>query len=351
MNARIRLAWVGIDHPHGCGWRRLFWDLEDQVEGVAICNPELGLSSLEERYSDLPRFQSLDELVAWGRFDAAVVALSDQASSPAAQVLAQAGKHLLLEKPGARSASEFRPIVSTLEQNQLSFQAGYLWRYDEGANRLKAMAEEGRFGRLSAINIGFVTSCVQRRDPAHYLFDPAVSGGGFFHWLGCHMIDLLPYITGQTIRSVFAQLGNVGRTPIAVEDGGSVLMRLSDDTIVSLTGGYWLPRPAGMASWSIFGTQRSVHWDLMPKVGRGHLHIQGPQPHWESLDEDYVIPEDKTPGYGGWMGRQAVEDWLRQIRDPSRPCRSSARSVLSTLEVLDAIATSAREGVQISLER
>ena len=84
-----------------------------------------------------------------------------------------------------------RRFNKKVQQAGIAFQTGYLWRYDEGAQRLKAMIAEGRFGKLISVEMTCVTSDANRRGPSHFLFDPQQSGGGYFNWLGCHYLDLL----------------------------------------------------------------------------------------------------------------------------------------------------------------
>ena len=74
------------------------------------------------------------------------------------------------------------------------------------------MIADGRFGKLISIEIGQFTSDVARRGPDHYLFDPEQSGRGFFNWLGCHWLDLVPYLTGERSRGGTARVGQLRRS-------------------------------------------------------------------------------------------------------------------------------------------
>ena len=121
-----------------------------------------------------------------------------------------------------------------------------------------------------------VTSDVKRRDPEHYLFERETSTGGFFNWLACHYLDLLLYVTGERITAVTARTGNFGATDIEVEDGGVVILDLSGGGIATFIGGYWMPRWAGEAQWTIRGSERWVHWD--PGRGRNGRGTRDPRP-------------------------------------------------------------------------
>src|SRR5205823_4818776 len=130
----------GIDHPHGAHWRQQLANFADQVEIVALV-PAFGggSASLEERYADLPRYESVQELLSGITFDAAVVCMANRDGPAAIADLANAGKHALAEKPVAASAADGRQIVEAVERSGVVLQTGYMWRYEDIANRLKRM--------------------------------------------------------------------------------------------------------------------------------------------------------------------------------------------------------------------
>src|SRR6266850_3189477 len=295
----LRLAFLGIDHPHGAHWRQQLANFAGQAEIVAFV-PSFGggTASLEERYAELPRFDSVQTLLSKADFDAAVVCLSNRDGPAAIAELARAGKHVLAEKPVAGSAADAKLIVEAVEKSGVALQTGYMWRYDDIANRLKRMIHQGAFGKLISVEMTFVTSDVARRGTDHYLFDPTASGGGFFSWLACHWLDTLLYVTGQAVVGVTARTGVFGAVPTQVEDGGVAIFDLKGGGIATFLGGYWHPRWAGESRWAIRGSQRWVHWDAARKGTGGVLEIHGPQPQWHAMEDVYTSPEEKTPGYG-----------------------------------------------------
>jgi predicted dehydrogenase len=222
-----------------------------------------------------------------------------------------------------------------------------MWRYDEGATRLREMLADGRFGKLISLEMLFVTSDVNRRGPSHYLFNREASQGGFLNWLGCHQLDLLFYVTQQKIIGVTARTGVFGGVPTEVEDGGVAILDLEGGGIATFLGGYWAPRWAGESEWRIRGTERWVHWDPGRRGTSGAFEIHGPQPQWYAMDETYTKPPDEVPGYGGKRGVGLVRDWLDSAKNGGRACRNTPRSIADTLELIDTIYQSSAEGRRI----
>jgi predicted dehydrogenase len=351
MPAPFRIAFLGLDHPHGAGWRKALANLGDAVKITALV-PRFGGStaSLEERHTDAARFETVEELIAHGQFDGALVCLPNNEGPCAVAQLAAAGKHVLSEKPGAASAADFRAAAEAVQKAGVAFQSGYVWRYDPIADRLRDMVADGRFGKLISVEMLYVTSNIARRGPEHYLFDRATSGGGFFNWLACHWLDLLLYITGQAVVGVTARVGTFGATPAEVEDGGTAILDLEGSGLATFIGGYWLPRWAGETRWSFRGRDRWVHWDPSRAGTAGVLEIHGPQPQFDAMNETFIQPEDKTPGYGGSRTVAAIRDWLEAARHSGRACRNTLQSTLATLAVIDAIYQASRERRRIECQ-
>jgi predicted dehydrogenase len=344
----LRLAFLGIDHPHGAHWRQQLANFGGEAEIVAFV-PAFGggAASLEERFASVPRFDSVTKLLAGARFDAAVVCLPNREGPAAIAELAAAGKHVLAEKPVAVSAAEARQMAEVVEKSGVAFQTGYMWRYDDIANRLKRMVEQQAFGKLISVEMTFATSDVARRGPDHYLFDPGPSGGGFFSWLACHWLDTLLYVTGQAVVGVTARSGVFGAVPTQVEDGGAAIFDLSDGGLATFIGGYWHPRWAGESRWAIRGSQRWVHWDAARKGTGGVIEIHGPQPQWHAMEDVYSAMTDTKVGYGGDKGFLLIQDWLDCVRTGRRDNRNRAASMLATLELIDAIYRSSKEGRRV----
>lgn len=345
MPQPFRLAFLGVDHPHGAGWRDLLPHVGSDVE-LTACVPGFGgaLTSLEEKYAYLPRYDTVTELIQQHSFDGAIVCLPNVETPAVVEQLARAGKHVLVEKPGAASEAAFHAAAVAVRESGIAFQNGYLWRYDPGSERLRTMIADGRFGQLISLEAGLFTSDVHRRGPAHYLFDPQHTGrGGFFNWLMCHFVDLIGYLIPEPIVQVTARVGRFGRTPVAVDDGGTAILELANGALVTLTGGYWLPRWTGESHWCIRGSERWVRWDPNKPGTGGEFLIRGPQPQFLAMNETFTLPEDKTPGYGGMRGVRLIRDWVTSARTREPHCRNTIETTVQTLRILDRIYQSSDE--------
>jgi predicted dehydrogenase len=348
MSNPFRIAFIGVDHSHGAGWRELLPHFGNEVEITALVPAfEGGVTSLEERYASVPRFNTVHELIARGEFDGAMVCLSNADTPAIVTALANAGKHVLMEKPGGGTEADFAPAAKAITESGIAFTSGYLWRYDAGAERIKAMIAEGRFGKLVSLEACLYTSDVNRRGPSHYLFEKSASGRGFFNWLGCHLLDLIPWLTNQAIVGVTARVGRFGAYDINTEDGGTIILDLDGGTLVTVMGGYFLPRWAGENRWAFRGSQRWVHWDPVRPGTGGVLEVHGPQPQFHAMEETFTLPPDTAKGYGGTRGVRLVRDWIDAARGGENTSRITVASCLALLRLLDLVYRSSEEGRRI----
>jgi predicted dehydrogenase len=348
MTQPLRLAFIGVDNPHGAGWRDLIANVTSEATITSLV-PMYGgtTASLQQCYVDLPRYTSTTELIGNEQFDAAVICLPNDEVVTVVQQLAAAGKHILLEKPGAGRVSDAEQIKDAIDQAGVAFQSGYMFRYDQCANRLRQMVSDDQFGKLISIESKYVTSDVNRRGRDHYLFDEKVSYAGFFSWLACHHLDLLLYITDQSVKAITARVGVFGAIPATVEDGGTALLDMQHGALATITGGYWVPRWAGEMHWTLRGSERWVYWDPRKENTGGVLEIHGPQPQWYAMEDEFIAPADDTPGYGGVNGVALLRDWYALIRGEVDTCRNTTQSMVDTVRLIENIITASDEGRRI----
>lgn len=239
----FRVLFVGVDHPHGCAWRKSLQEA-GRFEIVGLV-PGFGgaITSLEEEYIALPRYADADAALAAGlAFDGAVVLLSNREAPPNCVSLASAGKHVVLEKPGVGTVEDAQAILAAADASGAVFTMAYTQRFAPCAVRLAEMAADKQFGKVISLENVSATTDVRLRNPSHYLFDPEenkypAGEGGYFSWLGCHNLDMVRFVSGQKIVGVTARVGVYGETDSDVEDGGAIIIELADGALVTLIGG------------------------------------------------------------------------------------------------------------------
>ncbi|MCG3772396.1 MAG: 1,5-anhydro-D-fructose reductase [Nitrosomonadaceae bacterium] len=267
----IKMVQIGIDHPHAEAYRGSLWALRDRIQIVGFLRRESdNVSRIADEFKDVPVFHSLDALLTDTRPDAAQVMLRNNEMGGVLSKLATEGIHLWAEKPEARRAADLDQVRKIINDKGLVFTAGYQSRFYATTRYVHSLVREGILGPLTFANMSTATSTVKLRNPLGphgYIFDERISGGGIFHWLGCHMIDLLLSIVAETPTEVTAFTGTVGESQIAVEDVASAVLRFPSGWIASLNYGYLIPTKEASPFTDdepepgLYGQQGWVRWN------------------------------------------------------------------------------------------
>jgi predicted dehydrogenase len=127
--------------------------------------------------------------------DAVVIATPHDLLAPIALAAVQKGKHVLVEKPAARSATEFAPVVRAAERAGTVVAVGYNHRFHPGIAEARRIAAAGEIGPLMFVRAryGHGGRLGYERE---WRANRAVSGGGELVDQGTHLIDLARWLLG-----------------------------------------------------------------------------------------------------------------------------------------------------------
>ena len=157
-----------------------------------------------------------------------------------AQAAAAAGRHMLCEKPTARTLAEADAIAAAVQRAGVMFMQSFPKRLDPASHALKALVESGRLGRIHLARIrhghGYGLDPEFRR---RWYVDPQAGGGGALLDEGVHGADLLNWFFGLP-QSVTAEIATPFG-PLGVEETGVATFRYADGMIAELTASFLLP--------------------------------------------------------------------------------------------------------------
>lgn len=115
-----------------------------------------------------------------------------------------AGKPVYIEKPMARTGDECRIINQEAENKGVPVFVAYYRRSLDYFLKVKEIIENGLLGRILTIQLQQHFPArpedYHRKDPPWRVI-PEISGGGYFHDVGCHALDILFYIFGDPLKA------------------------------------------------------------------------------------------------------------------------------------------------------
>ena len=125
---------------------------------------------------------------------------------------ANAGKHILCEKPMAMNTNECESMIEAAGKNNVILQIGFMRRFDSGFKRAKEIVDSGKIGDVVMVRSNTRGPSV----PQPWMYDIKVSNGPLAE-VCSHDIDALRWFTGSEFETVFAIGGNF-RSPDAIKD-------------------------------------------------------------------------------------------------------------------------------------
>ena len=153
-----------------------------------------------ERHGLAPR--SIDDLLADPAITAVYIAATNDLHAPYTRAAAAAGKHVLCEKPLARTVDEAEAMIAACRAAGVLLGTAFMMRYHPLHQAVRELIATGTLGRLlqARVQYGFEL----RPGRQTWRIDEAISGGGPIMDVGSHAIDLLTLVTGRALQEVSA---------------------------------------------------------------------------------------------------------------------------------------------------
>jgi UDP-N-acetyl-2-amino-2-deoxyglucuronate dehydrogenase len=337
---KIRVAVVGCGRISKNHFSSVTHHAND-MELVAVCDPNLDRLAAAA-INGVTGYKTLTEMLAESDADLVVLATPSGLHARQAIQAAEAGRHVVTEKPMATRWEDGRHMVQAFDRAGQRLFVVKQNRRNPTLQLLKRAVEQRRFGRifLATVNV-FWTRPQEYYDSEAWRGKWEFDGGALMNQAS-HYVDLLDWIVGP-VESVQAYTGTLARN-IEVEDTGVVGIKWRNGALGTLAV-TMLTYPKNLeGSITILGEKGTVRVG-----GVAANEIQ----HWEF---DSACPDDEQVrassyatnsvyGIGHALYYENVIDVLRGKREPDTDGREGLRS----LELLTAMYLSARDGRRVSL--
>ena len=180
---------------------------------------------------------------------------------------AEAGKHVLCEKPMALNVAECDRMLAACQQNNVTLGIAYYRHFYPVVRRMKEIIDSGEIGApvLAQAN-AFEWFDPAPDNPRAWLLNRTQSGGGPMFDFGCHRIEELLDLFGD-IKRVQASCAN-GFFKREVEDVAAAVFQFEQQTIATLTVAHSVKEPKD--TFDVFGSRGSLH---IPVLNEGNLLV------------------------------------------------------------------------------
>ncbi len=174
---------------------------------------------------------TLEEILNDPTIEAVTVETDEIHLTKYAQMAAEHGKHIHMEKPGSQDLAAFERLIETVRRGGKAFHTGYMYRYNPLISRAIERARAGEFGTVFSVEAHMSR---YDKDTTREWFGSF--RGGMMFYLGCHLIDLVLQIQGEP-KNVIPLNTATGRAGIQTEDLGFAVLQYPNGVSMVRMGG------------------------------------------------------------------------------------------------------------------
>jgi len=309
---------VGIIGTGGMGGRHAkgVQDAKDRFQLVAACDvAEAKLQEFGQKWGVARLLADWRQLVASKDVDAVCVLLPHDLHEEVCTAAARAGKHILVEKPIARTLEESDAIIRAAQQAGVVLMVAHNQRYYPANRKIRRLLDDGVLGELFCARIDHHQSFSPPADRAWWRSREAV-GGGCVIGSGIHRLDLLRWYLGEA-QEVFAFQTDDPRR-LEAEVACVATLRFCSGAIAEFFCNWGSLRPPATTheGMSLFGREGCLYFDGAIRVSSLGRKDFGPDltvvPHderCESMWEHFAdcVEKKLTPLTSGPDGRKSLE--------------------------------------------
>ena len=239
----------------------------------------------------------------------------------------EAGKDVLVEKPGARHVDELRPLVDLAQRHGVLVRVGFNHRYHRAFRKARELVDAGALGPLMLLRVRYGHGGRVGYD-REWRANPAISGGGELIDQGVHIIDLARWFLGD-FPKVQGFAGSFYWS-MPVDDNAFLLLRTSDDRTAFLH--------ASCTEW-----KNTFSFELYGRAGKLQIDGLGGSYGLERLAWYRMLPAMGPPETTIWEYPMTDNSWeaevsefledirLRRVPSPGLP------DAIAALEIVDKV--------------
>jgi predicted dehydrogenase len=357
MSSKVKVGVIGlgVGMAHARGYQNC-----PDAELIAVCDADpVRLNEQSEKLGISPerQFTEIKDLLALPELDAVSITLPNYLHAPITIAALQAGKHVLCEKPLARSAVEAQSMVDAAKKAGKTLMVCFNYRFREDARWLKALSNEGKLGQVYFAKAGWLRN-TGIPGFGSWFTQKEQAGGGPLIDLGVHVLDLTLWLMGypkvvSVTGCTYAEFGPKGKkswgkprgdAQYTVEDLAVGFVRFENGASLSLETSWASHTKAGRDDYFV---------TLYGSEGGSDLYV----PNYADRDtisfytEDGGVPVNTRPAivtHGG--GHElAAAHFVQSIKEGTPP-ESTGEQGVALLTLIDALYQSAKTGHEVRFD-
>ena len=302
---KIRLAVLGTGSM-AANHARLF-QADRRVDVVAAADADAGRAkTFAEKHGIATSFGSLDQLLAWGEFDAVTNVTPDAVHHPTTMKIIAAGKHVLCEKPLAENFALADEMASAAEAAGLINMVNLSYRNVAALQKARSLIAAGEIGDIRHVEASYRQSWLvgkhwgDWRTEAMWLWRLSEKHGskGVLGDVGIHILDFATYAIGMMPVSLQARVktfhkakgDKIGEYPLDANDSASLQVEFDNGALGIIHASRFMTGYANVLKLEVFGDKGAIEinhgseWTEIRMCAGEDVHTQA----WRRVAVDAV---------------------------------------------------------------
>jgi predicted dehydrogenase len=231
----------------------------DDTEMVGIADHDATRTKQMAEAFGTRAFESYEALLAEPGLEAVIICSENVRHRPLVEMAAQAGKHILCEKPLATTVADAEAMIRACEAAGVQLMTAFPCRFSPVIQRLKETLDSGKVGEIVAAR-----GTNRGRNPGGWFIEKSESGGGATIDHTVHVTDLLRWILRDEVKEVYAEISNsIGHQ--SFDDVGFLSLTFEKGTFATLDASW--SRPKSFPTWGdvtleVITTQGTLSLDM-----------------------------------------------------------------------------------------
>ena len=212
----------------GCGviadfHANALFGLSEEAVLVGVADARLPAAERFAKEKQVRAFASVEEMLACPEIDVVTICVPSGLHAELAIKAANAGKHIIVEKPMAITKEQLDAMEEACTRNGVMLSSVAQSRFTSGVRKAKQAIEDGYLGKMVCADVYMKFNRTQEYyNTGGWRGTKAMDGGGALMNQGIHGVDLLLYLAGD-VKSVYAVSKTLARQ-IEVEDTLSAVL-------------------------------------------------------------------------------------------------------------------------------
>ena len=272
-------------------------------------------------------FSDWRELIAMHEIDIVIISTLHDSLSEITLAAVNSGKHVLVEKPAARTSTELEPILLGLKESNVKVHVGFNHRYHRALRKAKEIVLSGALGDLMFIRARYGHGARLGYDK-EWRADPKLSGGGELIDQGPHLIDLSRWFLGD-----FSEIDGFAHTyywNMPVDDNGFMLLKTPKKQVAFLH--------ASCTEW-----KNLFSMEIYGKDGKIDISGLGGSYGLEKLTYYKMLPQMGPPETVSWEYPMSDDSWEVEMAEfyediqLDRPPSAGLNDAYQALKIIEKI--------------